>query len=146
MCNSLAISSLSRASISNTGWITGWGYYHPFGPGTSASYARAFLLHLPPDGDYNFDGIVDAADYVVWRGSFGSATNLAADGNGNHMIDSGDYGVWKNNFGAVSPGSGGGLAAAVPEPATWMPMIIGALFVVHCAGGCAHSIAKRVAR
>ena len=33
-------------------------------------------------GDYNLDGIVDAADYVVWRKTLGqSGTDLAADGN-----------------------------------------------------------------
>ena len=45
-------------------------------------------------GDYNHNGIVDAADYVVWRDTLGqSGTGLAADGNGNHQIDSGDYDV-----------------------------------------------------
>ena len=33
-------------------------------------------------GDYNLNGIVDAADYTVWRNSFGQAgAGLAADGN-----------------------------------------------------------------
>ena len=48
-------------------------------------------------GDYNHNGVVDAADYTLWRASLESTTNLAADGSG--MIDSGDYDVWKANFG-----------------------------------------------
>jgi hypothetical protein len=67
-------------------------------------------------GDYNDDGSVDAADYTVWRNTFGAiGSGLAADGNGNGSIDGGDYSVWKTNFGA-SAGSGAGQSIAVPEP------------------------------
>jgi len=56
-------------------------------------------------GDYNLDGIVDAADYVVWRKTNGS--NPAG------------YQTWRTNFG--EPSGGGSFAAAanstVPEPA-----------------------------
>ena len=52
-------------------------------------------------GDYNHDGIVDAADYIVWRNTLGQiGTGLAADGNNNGQIDTGDYDVWK---GALRP-------------------------------------------
>ena len=35
------------------------------------------------DGDYNVDGVVDAADYVVWRDSLDeTGRGLAADGTG----------------------------------------------------------------
>jgi hypothetical protein len=98
--------------ISNTGWITGWGY---FGSGLE-TYARAFLIHLPPTGDYNLNGIVDAADYTVWRDTIGSTTALDADGNQNGIVDSDDYDVWKSNFGQMTPSSGAGVSAAVPEP------------------------------
>jgi hypothetical protein len=56
-------------------------------------------------GDFNGDGTVDAADYVVWRKTNGSQTN---------------YTLWRSNFGKP-PGSGAGAtgsAGAVPEPAT----------------------------
>ena len=40
-------------------------------------------------GDYDADGDVDAADYVVWRKTDGSPAgyNLPADGNGNGIVD-----------------------------------------------------------
>jgi hypothetical protein len=39
-------------------------------------------------GDYNHNGIVDAADYSVWRDSLGrTGSGLAVDGNGDGMID-----------------------------------------------------------
>src|SRR5262245_7579085 len=68
-------------------------------------------------GDYNRDGVVDTADYTVWRNSNGSTTQLAADGNGNGRIDDGDYSIWKSRFGASS-GAGQVLFSQVPEPGT----------------------------
>jgi hypothetical protein len=65
-------------------------------------------------GDYNGNGVVDAADYNMWRASFGSRTALAADGNNNGVIDGGDFVIWRNAAGAP----GGGTALGVPEPVT----------------------------
>lgn len=69
-------------------------------------------------GDYNSDGTVTAADYVLWRDTRGNTgAGLAADGDGNEVIDDNDYSYWRSRFGA---GSGTGVAlgesAMVPEP------------------------------
>lgn len=78
-----------------------------------------YSLVIAP-GDYNADGTVNAADYVVWRNTLGSQDDLRADGNGNEIIDSGDYDVWRSLFG-TNYGSGAGAPAAVPEPASaWL--------------------------
>ena len=66
-------------------------------------------------GDYNSDGVVDAADYTVWRDTLGSTADLGADGDGNGTVDAADYTVWANNF-----GSGSSAAQAVPEPSALM--------------------------
>jgi hypothetical protein len=63
-------------------------------------------------GDYNRDGVVDAADYTVWHDILGSTTDLSADGNENGVIDAGDYNVWKTHFGKTSSGGSG----AEPDP------------------------------
>jgi serralysin len=81
-------------------------------------------------GDYNQDGVVDAADYSVWRNSLGAVgSNLAADGNGNSRVDAADYGVWKSNYGRSSGAGSGGVAGggSVPEPAGLMLVAVAAL-------------------
>ena len=68
-------------------------------------------------GDYNHDGIVDAADYTVWRDSLGSTGNLAADGDNSGTVDLADYDLWRINFGNHTA-TGAGANAAVPEPSS----------------------------
>jgi hypothetical protein len=56
----------------------------------------------PLAGDYNYSGVVDAADYVLWRTTLGSTDDLRADGDGDADVDGDDYAVWRANFGAVA--------------------------------------------
>jgi hypothetical protein len=72
-------------------------------------------------GDYNDNGTVDAADYVLWR----NGGPLENEGNNPGVIDQADYDFWRSRFGAMS-GVGGGLTA-IPEPTT---SILGALTVI----------------
>jgi hypothetical protein len=76
-------------------------------------------------GDYNGDHVVDAADYIVWRDSLNSSTDLRADGNGNGMIDDDDFNVWRSHFGATYSGGASATNAGVPEP----PVVVLCLFV-----------------
>ena len=68
-------------------------------------------------GDYNSNGVVDAADYALWRKNVGTTNVLPNDPTGG-TIGSTQYDTWKANFGKT-PGSGSALgqSAAVPEPA-----------------------------
>jgi hypothetical protein len=62
-------------------------------------------------GDYDQNGIVDAADYVVWRTNDGTQPG---------------YDAWRANFGRTA-GAGSLSDAAVPEPSNWMlllPLVI----------------------
>ena len=66
------------------------------------------ILTAPLPGDYNKDGTVDAADYVLWRKTDGSQAG---------------YNLWRTNFGRTAGnGSGASANAAVPEVAT--PMLL----------------------
>jgi hypothetical protein len=83
-------------------------------------------------GDYNENGVVDAADYVVWRNSMGNNTSLPNDDTAGVGQD--DYTRWRQNFGNTGGGAGGtmngivvigtppaglgGNISAVPEPTT----------------------------
>jgi hypothetical protein len=91
-----------------------------YGPTSAFNPDQIVLSEFLPaglPGDYNQNGIVDAADYVVWR-----KTNI----NGQQ-----GYNDWRANFGATGgpsgPGalvsgfvryvpSGGGAGTAIPEP------------------------------
>jgi hypothetical protein len=77
-------------------------------------------------GDYNQNGIVDAADYVVWRRTLGqTGRGLAADGDRDDAVSGDDYNVWKSSYDRTAiieaPPSALG---AVPEPATWLVLLI----------------------
>jgi predicted outer membrane repeat protein len=66
-------------------------------------------------GDYNMNGVVDGADYVVWRKSLGNGVPnySGADGNGDGTVDQNDHNVWRAHFAqGLSTGAGGGSGAS----------------------------------
>lgn len=80
-------------------------------------------------GDYNHDGVVDAADYLLWRHSEGQVVTAGtgADGNVDGQITSADFDVWRSHFGQTAgAGVGGGASfAPVPEPTAILFMYMG---------------------
>jgi autotransporter-associated beta strand protein len=89
-------------------------------------------------GDYNSNGIVDAADYTVWRDTLGSTTDLRANGDNAGAsagkIDQADYAVWKSHFGQHL-GSGAGAAGttetSIPEPGGLRLALLGSV-LLYC--------------
>jgi hypothetical protein len=71
-----------------------------------------------PPGDYNRDGLVDAADYTVWRDTWGSSEDRRADGDFSGVVDAGDYTVWTNHWSGANA-SEAAAAASVAEPTTF---------------------------
>ncbi|TWT33936.1 FG-GAP repeat protein [Posidoniimonas corsicana] len=67
--------------------------------GQVAANQRLTISYLP--GDYSGDGVVDAADYVVWRDGLGG------------VYQQSDYLVWRDNFGASLATDAG---STIPEP------------------------------
>jgi hypothetical protein len=84
----------------------------------SANFGRTAPVPVGVAGDYNQNGVVDAADYSVWRDTLGSTSDLRADGSGNGIIDVTDYAVWKTHFGQTFPGSGAGSGSTADSVAT----------------------------
>ena len=79
-------------------------------------------------GDYNSNGVVDAADYTIWRDHLGQTFSLQNrdPANGSGAISAADYNSWKANFGAaLGAGSASGTASgAVPEPAAGLMCVL----------------------
>jgi hypothetical protein len=68
----------------------------------------------PQSGDFTNNGVVDAADYVVWRKGAGS------------RFDATHHSQWRSHFGATSGAGSAALgAAAVPEPAGAVLILLG---------------------
>jgi hypothetical protein len=103
------------------------------GGGGGFMYERATPAIMPPNptGDYSENGVVDAADYVIWRKTLNEPAVPAgsgADGDADGTVDADDYDYWAARFGNVVPGAGGGsLAAATPEPTSAVLLLLGAL-------------------
>ncbi|WP_425400135.1 hypothetical protein [Aeoliella sp.] len=76
-------------------------------------------------GDYNNDGVVNLADYTVWRNNLGGDSGALAnrDPANTGVISAADYASWKSMFGATTDAAASSTVAAsqnVPEPAAWL--------------------------
>jgi hypothetical protein len=97
------------------------GHYYE---GYSDLYLNILRSATAMAGDFNFDGVVNAADYVVWRKTDGSTVS---------------YNKWRTNFGRTV--AGGSISnTTVPEPAAALLLVLAAAF------GCGRTIAIRLAR
>jgi hypothetical protein len=101
--------------------------------GTGATGFDNILLQLIDvvtpgnSADFNSNGTIDAADYVVWRNNtplIGGATQSQGDANGDGNVDDTDYELWRASFGSNVPGGGLGAASTVPEPASVALMLV----------------------
>jgi hypothetical protein len=112
--------------------------YQPFYEGLIA-FDAIRIVQIPEGplrGDYNRNGAVDAADWVIWRTTKGVSVEAnvadrnmpdntfdktfplpAADGNSTGTVDDADNELWRLYFGRTEI-AGAGQAAAAPEPAT----------------------------
>ncbi|TWT96860.1 hypothetical protein Pla108_26350 [Botrimarina colliarenosi] len=60
-----------------------------------------FEFALP--GDYDLDGDVDGGDLALWTAAYrDTGPALAADGNGDGIVDAADYTVWRDNVSAAA--------------------------------------------
>jgi hypothetical protein len=79
-------------------------------------------------GDYNNDGIVDAADYVVWNKNLGQPTQTLPNDTSGVIVGQAQYNLWRSNFGNTVPAPGSGaveFASAIPEPSSVALLMLG---------------------
>jgi probable HAF family extracellular repeat protein len=96
---------LDASAINDAGQITGQGLIG----GAYHAYLLTLIQSIP--GDFNNNGVVDAADYVVWRKNGGTPAG---------------YNAWRTHFGQTAgSGSGANTNAAVPEPVTCLLLMCG---------------------
>jgi hypothetical protein len=100
------ISALASAGNAASLAVQGDGYFDNLVVAEGSSAYGTGLL-----GDYNLDGVVDAADYVEWRKFNIHGTQ--------------GYDDWRSNFGAVS--GAGAIVAIVPEPSTLILLALATL-------------------
>jgi hypothetical protein len=100
-------------------------------------------------GDYNGNGVVDAADYTVWRNTTGEMVlpGEGADGERDGMVDNGDYYEWKARYGntaVIGAGSGTESVDVVPEPGGWLLFMVAVVGAVTSRDGRgSRSVGKR---
>ena len=98
-----------------------FGEYSGDGGNTWSPGNKSFRIEQAPGlaiaGDYNLDGRVDAADYVVIRNGLGSIYSQV------------DELLWRANFGNTASVAGAASLAAVPEPSMSMLAGIATLFI-----------------
>jgi hypothetical protein len=95
--------------------------------GARWSKSGSFTVQVAPagvPGDYNGNGTVDAADYVLWRNGGPLQNEVDAVG----TINSADYTAWRTRFGnTAGSGTSASVNAVVPESATVMLLLLGSV-------------------
>lgn len=93
-------------------------------------------LSVTLPGDYNLDGIVNAADYTVWRDNLGQpAGTIPSDIDGG-IIGAAQYANWVTSFGESLQATSN--AETIPEPVSQVSVValLGVLTVsrrIHCS-------------
>jgi autotransporter-associated beta strand protein len=91
---------------------------------TGSGLLNVATLPVTANADFNGDGLVDGADFLVWQKNFGAAGGHAqGDANGDNTVNAADLAVWQGHFGGISAT---GAATAIPEPAAAMLAVVAA--------------------
>jgi len=101
--------ALARTGSDNFGDLAASWLAMPPSPG-SVPFTPAYRA------DFNADGLVDSADYTIWRDSLGQtvAVGTGADASDNGIIDAADYSIWQQHYGAQLPTSPSAASLATP--------------------------------
>lgn len=79
--------------------------------------------------DYDDDLDVDLDDYNVFASTYGSTMDLRADGNDDGVIDAADYTVWRDSSELVLTPAQAASVLAVPEPTALVTSLLAGLLL-----------------
>jgi hypothetical protein len=117
-----AIDAVNGTVTVDSIWITGSGDVQLYLDTVSHNPNGMLAAYIP--GDYDRNGVVEAADYAVWSASFGSAVTpgSGADGTNDGIVDAGDYLLWRKWMSQAS--GSGSQTSATPEPGSLLLLVI----------------------
>ena len=122
---------MASRTLADGSWDS-WAFQTSTTPPFTTFATNPLAAAAPPGGDFNGDGRVDAADYDVWRTTFGSASQLAADANKNGVVDAADYTIWRDHFGGSSGAAANeSISAAEPASAVLALCSLGTLWLMY---------------
>jgi hypothetical protein len=113
------------ASITNVTFGTFGGF-----PVTGIRASANFSVTGYPYGDYDRDRDVDQDDYAVWQSTFDSTTELDADGNRSGIVDAADYVLWRDHSGQAT-GAGSSTAIPEPSTFAMLLVVVGSLLFLR---------------
>jgi hypothetical protein len=93
----------------------------------AAAQDTPFVDLNPSNGDFNGDGTVDGADFLIWQRGFGLSgqpDGTTGDANADGNVNAADLAIWESRFGGAPAVASVG---AVPEPASLAMLAAGAL-------------------
>ncbi|QDU55504.1 beta strand repeat-containing protein [Aeoliella mucimassa] len=113
------VSQLTGIYGSSADMPAGADYYVDYLTGLGLLEVTTYVAPPVLPGDYNYDGIVNLADYTVWRDNLGAAEGtLGVNDTVGGAIGLDQYDLWKGNFGATAAAASLSDQANVPEPAS----------------------------
>lgn len=95
--------------------------------GGQLAYVGFRVAAITLAGDYNNDGVVNLADYTVWRDNLGAPAGTLLNDSVGGAIGVDHYAAWKANFGATLTFANSLANATVPEPSTYVLLTLLAL-------------------
>ncbi|MCO6045614.1 hypothetical protein NG895_17085 [Aeoliella sp. ICT_H6.2] len=91
----------------------------------TGAFISVILVPSVLAGDYNDDGVINAADYTVWRNNLGAPDGTLPNDINGGIIGVAQYNTWRANFGkTASTASAAAGDAAVPEPTGLLHWVI----------------------
>ncbi|BBO33732.1 dockerin type I domain-containing protein [Lacipirellula parvula] len=106
--------TLSLGGQNHNGFFTGARVWQG---ATPVNGLTASLQVTGTEADFNQNGVVDGADFLIWQRGSGlasGATRALGDANADGAVNQFDLNIWRGQYGATTSPP----VAAVPEPAT----------------------------